>query len=109
MQAEPLEAAQAITASANDRSHLDAAQDESSQIITFRVQVCASSSPIPHNDPRFGGQPVVVEYIRNGLYKYAVGAASTRTEAEELMRTLRSGPFPDAFIVPFKGNEPWLD
>ena len=75
--------------------------------IVYRVQVCASSSPIPQDDPRFGGQPVVVEYIRNGLYKYAVGAAQTRAEAEALMRTLRSGKFPDAFVVPFKGDEPW--
>lgn len=75
--------------------------------VVFRVQVCASSQPIPQDDPRFGGQPVVVEYIRNGLYKYAVGAAQTRADAEALMRTLRTGEFPDAFVVPFKGNEPW--
>ena len=75
--------------------------------MVYRVQVCASSSPIPQDDPRFGGQPVVVEYIRNGLYKYAVGAAQTRADAEALMRTLRSGEFPDAFVVPFKGSEPW--
>ena len=75
--------------------------------VFFRVQVCASSSPIPQDDPRFGGQPVVVEYIRNGLYKYAVGAAATRAEAETLMRTMRQGAFPDAFVVRFKGNDPW--
>lgn len=77
--------------------------------IVYRVQVCAASSPIPHNDPRFGGQPVVVEYIRNGLYKYAVGAAATKAEAEVIMRSMRSGAFPDAFVVRFKGNEPWIE
>lgn len=75
----------------------------------YRVQVCAATSPIPQDDPRFGGEPVVVEYIRNGLYKYAVGAATTRAEAEDLMRTLRAGAFPDAFVVPFFGNEPWAE
>jgi N-acetylmuramoyl-L-alanine amidase len=83
-----------------------AAQAPSTDVF-FRVQVCASSSPIPQDDPRFGGQPVVVEYIRNGLYKYAVGAAATRAEAEALMRTMRQGAFPDAFVVRFKGNDPW--
>ena len=78
-----------------------------SDAVVYRVQVCASSSQIPQDDPRFGGQAVVVEYIRNGLYKYAVGAAPTRAEAEALMRTLRAGDFPDAFVVPFKGDEPW--
>ena len=77
--------------------------------IVYRVQVCASSTRLAQDDPRFGGQPVVVEYIRNGLYKYAVGAATTRSEAEALMRTLRAGSFPDAFVVPFRGNEPSVE
>ena len=102
------EAVEAAPATVAEEETLEAAEVDADAVVD-RGQVCASSVQLAQDDPRFGGQPVVVEYIRNGLYKYAVGAAATRAEAEGLMRTMREGAFPDAFIVPFKGNEPWVE
>ena len=72
----------------------------------FRVQVAASETPIAKDDPRFQGLPAVVEYLRGGLYKYAVGKTTDRAEAEYLKKQLRAEGFPDAFVVAFDGEDP---
>lgn len=72
----------------------------------FRVQVAASETPIAKDDPRFQGLPAVVEYLRGGLYKYAVGKTTDRAEAESLKKQLRAEGFPDAFVVAFDGEHP---
>ena len=72
----------------------------------YRVQVCASEEQISTDDPRFAGYPTVVEYLRGGLYKYAIGGTPDRAAAEALKTQLRAGPFPDAFVVEFEGNDP---
>ncbi len=71
---------------------------------TFRVQILASTHRISKEDPRFSGLSPVVEYLRNGLYKYAVGAAPTMQEARLLKESMRNGDFPDAFVVKFEGT-----
>jgi N-acetylmuramoyl-L-alanine amidase len=71
---------------------------------TFRVQILASEIRLPKEDPRFSGLAPVVEYLRNGLYKYAVGAAPTMQEAQLLKESMRNGDFPDAFVVKFEGT-----
>lgn len=73
---------------------------------TFRVQVCASETPLSKEDERFQGFTTVVEYLRGGLYKYAIGQSSSRNEAEALKKQLRAGAFPDAFVVEFDGDSP---
>lgn len=70
----------------------------------YRVQVCAAAEPIQKDDPRFQGLAVVVEYLRGGLYKYAVGATTDPAEAESLKKQLRANGFPDAFVVVFDGE-----
>jgi N-acetylmuramoyl-L-alanine amidase len=72
----------------------------------YRVQVCASEEQISTDDPRFAGYPTVVEYLRGGLYKYAIGGTPDRAAAEALKNQLRAGPFPDAFVVEFEGDGP---
>jgi N-acetylmuramoyl-L-alanine amidase len=71
---------------------------------TYRVQIMASDSRISKEDPRFSGLTPVVEYLRNGLYKYAVGAAPTMQQAQLLKESIRNGNFPDAFVVKFEGT-----
>ena len=71
---------------------------------TYRVQILASKTRIPQDDARFTGLAPVVEYLRNGLYKYAVGAAPSSEEANALKRTMRSDQFPGAFVVSFEGS-----
>lgn len=72
----------------------------------YRVQILASSTRIPSTDPRLAGQTEVVEYLRDGLYKYAVGAATTPEAAEKLKKSLRENGFPGAFVVAFQGDVP---
>ena len=71
---------------------------------TYRVQIMASDSRISKEDPRFSGLTPVVEYLRIGLYKYAVGAAPTMQQAQLLKESIRNGNFPDAFVVKFEGT-----
>ena len=71
---------------------------------TYRVQIIASDARISKEDPRFSGLTPVVEYLRNGLYKYAVGAAPTMQQAQLLKQSMRNGNFPDAFVVKFEGT-----
>lgn len=71
---------------------------------TFRVQILTSDTPISKEDVRISGLSPVVEYLRDGLYKYAVGATSTMQEARILKESMRAGPFPDAFVVKFEGT-----
>jgi hypothetical protein len=70
------------------------------------VQILASATRIPSTDPRLAGQSEVVEYLRDGLYKYAVGAATTPEAAEKLKKSLRENGFPGAFVVAFQGDVP---
>ena len=72
----------------------------------YRVQILASATRIPSTDPRLAGQTEVVEYLRDGLYKYAVGAATTPEAAEKLKKSLRENGFPGAFVVAFQGDVP---
>jgi N-acetylmuramoyl-L-alanine amidase len=72
----------------------------------YRVQILASATRIPSTDPRLAGQSEVVEYLRDGLYKYAVGAATTPEAAEKLKKSLRENGFPGAFVVAFQGDVP---
>ena len=50
------------------------------------------------------GVPSVVEYLRNGLYKYAAGNCSNSVEANELKLQMQKKGFTDAFVVKFEGT-----
>lgn len=70
---------------------------------TFRVQILTSDTPISKEDVQFTGLSPVVEYLRNGVYKYAVGSKASMQEARILKESMRNGAFPDAFVVKFEG------
>lgn len=71
---------------------------------TYRVQILAAATQLTKDDPRFSGLAPVVEYLRSGLYKYAVGSAASMEEANVLKTRLQSGLFPDAFVITFEGQ-----
>ncbi len=71
---------------------------------TFRVQVMTSGLPLKEDDEQLQGLPSAVEYLRNGLYKYAVGNCAQSTEAHDLKMQMQKQGFSDAFVVKFEGT-----
>lgn len=85
--------------------------DESSSALvspSFRVQILASQDPLSTDDSRLEGLTPVVEYLRNGLYKYAVGSFSTSVQASVYKSQLQQMGYPDAFVVKFEGTN-WAE
>ena len=63
-----------------------------------------SGLALEEDDERFRGLQTVVEYLRNGLFKYAVGNCTTAAEAKVLKMELQKQGFSDAFVVKFEGT-----
>jgi N-acetylmuramoyl-L-alanine amidase len=74
--------------------------------VVYRVQILASATRVPKNDARLGGRSDVIEYLRDGMFKYAVGAATTPSAADKLKNDLRLSGFPGCFVVAFQGDSP---
>ena len=70
---------------------------------TYRIQILASQDPLSTDDSRLADVGPVVEYIRNGLYKYAVGSFDSSVEASLQKSKIQQRGFPDAFVVKFEG------
>jgi N-acetylmuramoyl-L-alanine amidase len=71
---------------------------------TYRIQILASQDPLSTDDSRLAGLGPVVEYLRNGLYKYAVGSFGSSVEASVHKSEIHRMGFPDAFVVKFEGT-----
>jgi len=71
---------------------------------TYRIQILASQDPLSTDDSRLVDVGPVVEYIRNGLYKYAVGSFDSSVEASVQKSKIQQQGFPDAFVVKFEGT-----
>lgn len=71
---------------------------------TYRIQILASQDPLSTDDSRLANVGPVVEYIRNGLYKYAVGSFDSSVEASFQKSQIQNQGFPDAFVVKFEGK-----
>ena len=71
---------------------------------TYRIQILASQDPLSTDDSRLADVGPVVEYIRNGLYKYAVGSYDSSVEASLQKSKIQQQGFPDAFVVKFEGT-----
>lgn len=71
---------------------------------TYRIQILASQDPLSTDDSRLAGVGPVVEYIRNGLYKYAAGAFDSSVEASLHKSEIQRLGFEDAFVVKFEGT-----
>jgi len=74
--------------------------------IQFKVQITASSKPIPTNSEYFKNLDGIEEIAtNNGIYKYLIGNKSSYNETFELCQQVRE-LFPDAFIVAFQNGNP---
>jgi len=71
---------------------------------TYRIQILASQDPLSTDDSRLVNVGPAVEYIRNGLYKYAVGSFDSSVEASLHKSKIQQSGFPDAFVVKFEGT-----
>jgi N-acetylmuramoyl-L-alanine amidase len=71
---------------------------------TYRIQILASQDPLSTDDSRLAGLGPVVEYLRNGLYKYAAGSFGSSVEASVHKSEIQRMGFPDAFVVKFDGT-----
>ena len=95
-QPEPEEPAEPVAAASNPNAPLASP--------TYRIQILASQDPLSTDDSRLAGVGPVVEYIRNGLYKYAVGSYDSSVEASLQKSQIQNQGFPDAFVVKFEGK-----
>ena len=73
--------------------------------IVFKVQVAASSDPIPLDSDYFNGYEHVEEHKISEQYKYTIGSATNFEKIRQLKQKIKKD-FPDAFIVAFENNEP---
>ncbi|MDE5942000.1 MAG: N-acetylmuramoyl-L-alanine amidase [Muribaculaceae bacterium] len=64
----------------------------------YYVQILASATPLPANSSELKSVKDVEYYRDGGLYKYAVGKASSQSEAKKLLAKIKK-TFPQAFIV----------
>jgi len=69
--------------------------------VEFKVQIAASSKPIPTNSHTFKGLNDVREYHVGDIYKYAVGSSQTFPEIISYSKQIKER-FPDAFIIAVK-------
>ncbi len=72
--------------------------------VEFKVQIAASSKPIPPNSHTFKGLNGVTEYHVGDIYKYAVGSSPTFPEIISYSKQVKER-FPDAFIIAVKNTD----
>jgi len=72
--------------------------------VEFKVQIAASSKPIPINSHTFKGLKGVSEFHVGDIYKYAVGNSQTFQEIISYSKQVKEH-FPDAFIIAVKNRE----
>jgi len=74
---------------------------EAAPLVVYRVQIYVSSRKLASTDPLF--KPLNGEKLyrtqQGTLYKYSVGHFATAEEAAAKKAQLRTGAYPDAFIV----------
>ncbi len=72
-----------------------------SSAVVFKVQITASSKPIPEGSKVFKGLTDVSQYKVGNMYKYAVGSSATFQDIIIYSRKIKE-KFPDAFIIAVK-------
>ena len=78
--------------------------EQQQESVRFRVQVAASSEPIPLDSKYFKGHQDVQEHHLDGQYKYTIGNFSQYEKARQFKKKIRKD-FPGAFIVAFKDKQ----
>ena len=83
----------------------DSISGEQADSIEFKVQVAASSDPIPLDSEYFKGHDRVEEHQVANQYKYTIGNYTDYDQVREFKQKIRKD-FPGAFIVAFKKETP---
>ena len=84
-----------------DSSSKDGNREEAVQ---FRVQIAASSQPIPLESNYFKGLSNIREHKVGGQYKYTIGNFTDYEKAQKFKKKIRKD-FPGAFIVAFQNEQ----
>lgn len=79
--------------------------DSSSMNYFFKLQIKASTTPIPLNSPEFHGLQNIQEFIIDGRYKYCIGHEENVQNAMVLKKEINTY-FPDAFPIAVKQGIP---
>lgn len=85
----------------NSKQNIQPSEDS----IVFKVQVAASSDPIPLDSDYFREYDQVEEHEMSEQYKYTIGNATDYEKIKKLKQKI-SEDFPGAFIVAFENNNP---
>lgn len=72
--------------------------------VEYRVQIMATSAPIPAGDKRIADLKALDHYTEGGLYKYTIGHATTEAEANKLRATLTTR-FPQCFVIALRDGK----
>lgn len=66
----------------------------------FKVQIMASTSPLPKNSSRFKGHTGIDHFEEGGMYKYTIGS-SADYNAVNRQRAQLNADFPGCFVIAF--------
>jgi N-acetylmuramoyl-L-alanine amidase len=78
---------------------------QTSDKISFRVQISAESRELAANNPKFARFTSVQMYRHGGMFKYTVGNETDLDGALRLLSAVKEKGVKDAFIVIFRNNE----
>ncbi len=87
-----------------DASKPVAAETTSQAEIRFRVQIAAIPEDISTSDSRFSKVKDVRKFKEGKFWKYTSGNAATLQDAQEILKSVKSNGYPDAFIIAFEGE-----
>ena len=71
--------------------------------IQFKVHLVSTETQVPLNSNIFSGLSDVEEYYASGAYSYLLGATSSYSEIQEILKKAKE-KFPEAMIVAFKNG-----
>jgi len=69
-------------------------------VVIYKIQILASSTPLPPNSPRLKGYKASSYQDTDGLYKYTYGNTNDINEINQIKAALKKD-FPDAFTIRF--------
>jgi N-acetylmuramoyl-L-alanine amidase len=75
------------------------------QGLVYKVQFYTNSKKLEFTDKRFSEIEDIGLYFHNGLFKYTSGSFTDLKKATAHQNLMRSGNFPDAFVVAFQKGE----
>ncbi|MDR1973629.1 MAG: N-acetylmuramoyl-L-alanine amidase [Bacteroidales bacterium] len=81
------------------------AVDSTNNKVIFKVQFASSSIDKPLNSSEFSALQNVSKYSENGVFKYCSGEEADLARAKDLLKSIQTKGFRDAFVVAFRGGK----